>query len=159
MPTVQRVHNYLHTCIIGSHFRDARQCDDCLGLPIAYPAAVHGCYKGSHSLSAALVLAEALHRSTWRMVDKYLVHTPFMASRLLTAGIDQNQVKVLPPYAPDPGEPMTSPGEDFLYVGRLEVAKGVDLLLEAWRSRTRRDARRLRIAGTGPLDPRCAQLP
>ena len=152
VPIVQRVHNYRHTCIEGSHFRDGHQCDDCLGLRLAYPAIKHGCYRGSRPLSVGMVLTETLNRSTWRMVDKFLVHTPFMASRLLTAGIDQSQITVLSPYAPDPGEPTTSPGENFLYVGRLDEGKGIILLLDAWLSRTYRGARRLRIAGTGRLE-------
>lgn len=151
VPVVQRVHNYEHTCVSGAHFRDGHQCDDCLGRRIAYPAIEHGCYRGSRPVSVAKVLAETAHRSTWRMVDKFLVHTPFMASRLLTAGIDQKQITVLSPYAPDPGEPTTSPGENFLFLGRLEEGKGIIFLLDAWRSRTRRDGRRLRIVGIGPL--------
>jgi glycosyltransferase involved in cell wall biosynthesis len=93
-----------------------------------------------------------VNRRTWGMVDKFLVYTPFMARRLLAAGLEQKQITLLPPYAPDPGEPTTSPGEDFLYLGRLDVAKGVNLLLDAWRSRTHRSTRRLRIAGAGPLE-------
>lgn len=152
VPIVQRVHNHAHTCVNGSHFRDARQCDDCLGLRFAYPAIVHGCYRESRPLSAAKVLTETLQRSTWGMVNKFLVHTSFMASRLVTAGISQEQITVFPPYAPDPGEPTTGPGQNFLYLGRLEEGKGINLLLDAWRSRMHRGARRLRIAGTGPLE-------
>ena len=56
-------------------------------------------------------------------------------------------------WAPDPGEP-TSPGNDLLYVGRLEKPKGVNLLLKAWRLGKGHRGRRLRIAGTGPLEDR-----
>jgi len=151
VPVVQRVHNYARTCVAGAHFRDGHQCDDCLGRRIAFPAIMHGCYRESRPQSAGRVLAETVHRHTWRMVDQFLVHTPFMASRLITAGIDQKQVTVLPSYAPDPGEPTASPGKNFLFHGRLEEGKGILFLLEAWRSRTDRGARRLRIVGTGPL--------
>jgi glycosyltransferase involved in cell wall biosynthesis len=85
------------------------------------------------------------------MVDKFLVFTPFMAGRMVTTGIEQSQITVLPAWAPDPGE-SSNPGEDFLFLGRLEEVKGINLLLEAWRSGTRRGNRRLRIAGTGPLE-------
>jgi len=151
VPVVQRVHNYARTCVSGAHFRDGHQCDDCLGRRIVFPAIKHKCYHGSYSQSAARVLSETVHRSTWRMVDQFLVHTPFMASRLITAGIDRKQVTVLPSYAADPGEPTTSPGNNFLFHGRLEEGKGILFLLEAWRSRKDRGARRLRIVGTGPL--------
>ena len=151
-PVVQRVHNNVHTCVSGFHLRDGRQCNECLGRRVAFPAIQHGCYRGSRSLSAAMVLAQNAHRSTWRMVDKFLIPTPFMASRLLTAGIDEKQITVTPPYVPDAGGLTTSPGEDFLFIGRLGEEKGITLLLEAWRSRTRRGTRRLRIGGSGPLE-------
>jgi glycosyltransferase involved in cell wall biosynthesis len=152
LPVVHRVHNHAHTCVSGAHFRDGRQCDDCFGRRIAYPAMEHGCYRGSRPLSVAKVLTETAHRGTWRMVDRFLVHTPFMASRLLSTGLDRSQITVFPPYTFDPGEPTTSPGEDFLFLGRLEEGKGIILLLDAWRSRANRGSRRLRIVGSGPLE-------
>ena len=151
VPVVQRVHNYRRTCVAGSHFRDGHQCDDCVGLRIAYPAIVHRCFRESRTQSTVKVLTETMLRRTWRMVDKFLVFTPFMARRMLAAGIEQRQITVSPAWAPDPGE-STNPGEDFLFLGRLEEIKGINLLLEAWRSGTRRGNRRLRIAGAGPLE-------
>ena len=151
VPIVQRVHNYSHTCIGGLHFRDGHSCDDCVGLRIAYPAIMNGCFRKSRPQSAAKVLAETMLRKTWRMIDKFLVFTPFAAHRLLTAGIEERQITILPAWTPDPGE-STKPGEDFLFVGRLEGYKGIKLLLDAWRSRSRRDNQRLRIAGAGPLE-------
>ena len=152
VPVVHRVHNHAHTCFSGAHFRDGHQCDDCFGRRIAYPALQHGCYRGSRPLSAVKALAETAHHGTWRKVDQFLVHTPFMASRLLSIGLDQSQVTVFPPYAPDPGEPTTGPSGDFMFLGRLEEGKGIILLLDAWRSRKNRGLRRLRIVGTGPLE-------
>ena len=151
VPIVQRVHNYSRTCVNGLHFRDGHSCDDCVGLRIAYPAIMHGCFRESRPQSAAKVLSETMLRKTWRMMDKFLVFTPFAARRLLSAGIEQRQIAILPAWTADPGE-STKPGEDFLFLGRLEGYKGVNLLLDAWRSRSRRDSRRLRIVGTGPLE-------
>ena len=157
VPIVQRVHNYSHTCIGGLHFRDGHSCDDCVGLRIAYPAIMHGCFRESRPQAAAKVLAETMLRKTWRMMDKFLVFTPFAAHRLLSAGIEQRQITILPAWTPDPGK-STKPGEDFLFVGRLEGYKGINLLLDAWRSRSRRDNRRLRIVGAGPLEDRVSSM-
>jgi glycosyltransferase involved in cell wall biosynthesis len=154
-PVVAKIHNNGHSCIRnGVHVRDGLRCEECLGRPIPLPAIQHRCYLGSRTLSAARVLAKSAHRGTWRMVDKFLVPSPFMGFRLITAGIDEKQITVFPTYTPDPGEPTTSPGEDFLFIGRLEEEKGILLLLDAWRSRTRRGTRRLRIGGSGPLEER-----
>jgi glycosyltransferase involved in cell wall biosynthesis len=51
---------------------------------------------------------------------------------------------------PDPGQ-ATTPGRDVLYVGRLDAAKGVDLLLEAWRLGGRDSGRSLVVGGDGPM--------
>ena len=151
VPVVQRVHNYRRTCVAGSHFRDGHQCDDCVGLRIAYPAIVHRCFRQSRSQSTVKVLTETMLRKTWRMVDKFLVFTPFVAGRLLTAGIEQRQITVLPAWTPDPGE-SSNPVKISCSSDGWRRYKGINLLLDAWRSRTRRGNRRLRIAGTGPLE-------
>ena len=55
-----------------------------------------------------------------------------------------------------------SPGRDVLFVGRLDEAKGVDRLLDAWA--VAGSERRLVVAGDGPLgdrvraDPRVVAL-
>jgi glycosyltransferase involved in cell wall biosynthesis len=157
MPIVQTVHNYRHTCVNGLHFRDGHQCYDCIGRRLANPAILHRCYRGSRSQSAAMVLGQAAHRGTWRMVDNFIARTPFMARQLLAVGLDERQITVLPSWVPDPGEPK-APGEDFLYLGRLEEAKGVNLLLEAWSLRKNRSRQRLRVAGTGPLEDRVRSI-
>jgi glycosyltransferase involved in cell wall biosynthesis len=156
VPSVQTVHNYRHTCVNGLHFRDGHLCDDCVGRKVAYPAILHKCYRGSGRQSIAMVTGQTVHRGTWRMVDTFIARTAFMARRLLVAGIKEKQIRVLPPWATNPGEP-ASPGNDFLYLGRLEEAKGVNLLLEAWRLR-KTPARRLLIAGTGPLEDRIRSM-
>ena len=82
----------------------------------------------------AMALGQAAHRGTWGMVDKLIALTPLMARRLLAAGFEEKRITVRPSWTADPGEPAT-PGADFLYLGRLEEAKGINLLLEAWRLR------------------------
>lgn len=151
VPVVQTIHNYRHTCVNGLHFRDGHVCDDCIGHRVAYPAVLHGCYRGSRPQSVAMALGQAAHRGTWGMVDKLIALTPLMARRLLAAGFEEKQIAVRPSWTADPGEP-ASPGVDFLYLGRLEEAKGINLLLEAWRLRKAGGSRRLRIAGTGPSE-------
>ena len=148
---VQTIHNYRHTCVNGLHFRDGHLCDDCIGHRVAYPAVLHGCYRGSRPQSVAMALGQAAHRGTWGMVDKLIALTPLMARRLLAAGFEEKRITVRPSWTADPGEPAT-PGVDFLYLGRLEEAKGINLLLEAWRLRKAGGSRRLRIAGTGPSE-------
>ena len=116
VPIVQTIHNYRHTCVNGLHFRDGHLCDDCIGHRVAYPAVLHGCYRGSRPQSVAMALGQAAHRGTWGMVDKLIALTPLMARRLLAAGFEEKRITVRPSWTADPGEPAT-PGADFLYLG------------------------------------------
>ena len=95
-----------------------------------------------------MALGQAIHRGTWHGVDRFLALTPFMARRLEVAGVPTSRITIRPSWVDDPGQSMPG-GRDFVFVGRLDEAKGVRLLLQAWGPN--RDGRRLVIAGSGPL--------
>jgi glycosyltransferase involved in cell wall biosynthesis len=145
---VQTVHNYRHTCLNGLHFRDGKPCDLCVGRRLPFRGVQFGCYRGSRAQSVPVAIGHAVHLDTWRRVHRYFTLTTFMRDRLLATGIDPSRVEVRPTWAPDPGPP-SGLGANVLFVGRLEEAKGVHLLLEAWRRAGAKG--RLRIVGTGPL--------
>jgi glycosyltransferase involved in cell wall biosynthesis len=73
-----------------------------------------------------------------------------MAERLAQTGISPDRITIRPSWVPDAG-PVTEPGTELLFVGRLDEAKGVRLLLDAWRIAGPGSGRVLRIAGDGPL--------
>jgi glycosyltransferase involved in cell wall biosynthesis len=152
IPVVQTVHNYRHGCVNALHLRDGQPCTDCLGTRLGLPAVQHGCYRGSRAQTVPMTLGQIVHRRTWREdVERYLALTPFMRDKLVVTGIPAERITIRPTWVPDPGE-AGPPGRDVLYVGRLDEAKGVDLLLAAWAD-ARHDGRRLRIVGDGPLAP------
>ena len=73
-----------------------------------------------------------VHRRTWRDgVARYLALTPFMRDMLVSSGLPAERITVRPTWVPDPGS-AGEPGRDVLYVGRLDEAKGIDRLLDAW---------------------------
>ncbi|HEY3529245.1 MAG TPA: glycosyltransferase [Nocardioides sp.] len=151
VPVVQTVHNYRHGCVNGLHLRDGHPCTDCLGTRFGLPAVRHGCYRGSRLQTLPMTAGQNFHRSTWREgISRYLALTPFARDKLVATGVPAERVTVRPTWVPDPGHD-PEPGNDVLFVGRLDQAKGVDRLLEAWASGGRRSGRRLRIAGDGPL--------
>jgi glycosyltransferase involved in cell wall biosynthesis len=150
IPVVQTVHNYRHGCVNGLHLRDGRPCTDCLGTRLGLPAVRHGCYRGSRAQTVPMTIGQNVHRSTWRQgVAQYLVLTSFMRDKLVATGVSADRVRVRPTWVPDPGG-AGAPGRDVLFVGRLDEAKGVDRLLDAW-ARGRPDGRRLVVAGDGPM--------
>ena len=75
-----------------------------------------------------------------------------MAGVLLRGGLPENKVFHLPNFL-DPSGVMvgTTPGEGWLYAGRLAPEKGVDTLIEA---AARLPQATLTVCGSGPLEPR-----
>jgi glycosyltransferase involved in cell wall biosynthesis len=150
VPVVQTVHAYRHTCVNGLHVRDGRVCTDCLGTRLNLPSVRHACYRGSRLQTVPVTLGLDLHRRTWRDgVDRFLALTPFMRDLLVAGGLPAERISIRPTWVPDPWL-AGAPGRDVLYVGRLDQAKGVDRLLDAW-AQGRPEGRRLLLAGDGPL--------
>lgn len=150
VPVIQTVHNYRQVCASGLYFRDGGICTDCRGRAFGLPAITHSCYRDSKAQSALMATALAVHRPTWRSVDRYIALTDAIADHLRDYGIRADHITVKPNSVPDPG-PVTAGGDGFLFVGRLSAEKGLALLLDAWRRHPEASLGRLRIAGDGPL--------
>jgi glycosyltransferase involved in cell wall biosynthesis len=151
VPVVHTVHAYRHSCVNGLHLRDGRVCTDCLGTRLNLPSLQHGCYRDSRLQTLPVTVGLDVHRGTWRDgVARFLALTPFMRDMLVATGIPGDRITVRPTWVPDPGVAET-PGDEILYVGRLDEAKGIDRLLDAWRIRGRDSGRRLTVVGDGPL--------
>ena len=147
---VQTVHNFRHVCASGTFFRDGSPCTSCLGKRLPWPAVEHGCYRGSRAQSVALGAAIVRHRGTWSRLDRFLPVSRFVADLLVTSGIPEDQIRVVPNHIPDPGPPAKL-GQGFLFAGRLSHEKGVGILLEAWERSELGSLTQLTIAGDGPL--------
>jgi glycosyltransferase involved in cell wall biosynthesis len=156
VPVVQTVHNFRQVCSSGLYFRDGHNCHDCRDRAFGLPAVVHRCYRGSTVQSALMATTLAVHRPTWRSVDRFIALTGAIAEHLRDYGIPADRIVVKPNGIPDPGEP-TAPGDGFLYAARLSPEKGLGLLLDAWRRHPDGSSGQLRIAGDGELRPLAEQ--
>ncbi|SCL61175.1 Glycosyltransferase involved in cell wall bisynthesis [Micromonospora citrea] len=152
VPVVQTVHNYRQVCSSGLYFRDGMICQDCRGRALGVPAIVHRCYRGSRAQSALMATTLAVHRGTWRSVDRFVALTSAVADHLRDYGIPAERIVVKPNGIPDPGTPAPL-GDGFLYMARLSPEKGLGLLLDAWRRHPDGALGPLRIAGDGELRP------
>lgn len=150
VPVVQTVHNYRQVCSSGVYFRDGAICQDCKGKALGVPAIRNRCYRGSTVQSALMATTLAVHRPTWRSVDRFVALTSQIATHLREYGIPADRIVVKPNGIPDPGRPAPL-GEGFFYLGRLSPEKGLGLLLDAWRRHPDGALGPLRIAGDGEL--------
>lgn len=150
VPVVHTLHNFRQTCANGLFFRDGHDCHDCVGRVVPTPAVWHACYRGSRAQSAVMAATLALHRGTWRGLDRVLALTPAMAQHAHALGVPAQRVVVRPNAVADPGPP-SGPGAGFLFAGRLSPEKGVGLLLDAWARHPVGALGTLRLAGDGPL--------
>lgn len=152
VPVVQTLHNYRPLCPAATFFRDGHVCEDCLGKTLAFPAVVHGCWRGSRAQSVAPAAMVSVHRAlgTWKkQVDLYVALSGFSRAKFIAGGFPADKIAVKPNFVlPDPGE---GPGDGgfVLFAGRLSAEKGVPTLLHAWKRLAGRIP--LVMAGDGPL--------
>lgn len=148
VPVVQTVHNHRHVCMKGTYFRDGRECRDCLGHRFPHPGVQHGCYRGSRAQSLSMGVSMGAHHGTWRGLDRYLALTPQIAAHLESAGFPADRVEIRPNTVDDPGMAPQA-GSGFVFVGRVNSDKGIDLLLDAWTRRADGELGPLTVVGDG----------
>lgn len=154
VPVVMTVHNHRHTCVKGTFRRDGGACHDCVGSVTLWPAVAHGCYRGSRMQSLPAAGALVAHRSSWAAVDRFIAISAAIRDSLVAGGVALERVVVKHNAVPDPGAPAppaADAGRTFVFVGRLEEEKGVQLLLDAWCAVPDGTLGRLVLVGSGPL--------
>jgi glycosyltransferase involved in cell wall biosynthesis len=155
VPVVATLHNYKLLCASGEFYRDGRTCHDCAAGALL-PGIAHGCYRGSRLATVPVAASTALHRSAWRtLVSAYVFISA--AQRDLMAGLDlpPERVFVKHNFVPEGPPVLAARRHRVAYLGRLDAAKGLPLLMEAWdvfRARHRDAPLRLAVAGGGPLE-------
>jgi glycosyltransferase involved in cell wall biosynthesis len=147
---VQMVHDFRFLCPNGWFFTGGAVCERCKAGNTLH-AIVHRCYRNSYSLSAvyAASVARARSQGIFDTVSLFVCPTPFMAGKLIEAGVPPTRTRIKPHFMDIPPPDAARAGDYALYLGRLSPEKGVRTLLRAWREL--KDVP-LRVAGTGPLD-------
>jgi glycosyltransferase involved in cell wall biosynthesis len=153
IPVVATVHNYRMACLAGTFFRAGSICTQCDGRRLPTAGIRHRCYRGSGAQSLAAGVGQLAHQGTWRSLNAYIVLNDFMAEYLRRQGIRPDLVHVRPTSSNEGPQPPSATGRDVLFMGRLDAAKGLPMLLEAWSlAQASKHGRKLVIAGTGPLE-------
>lgn len=156
-PVVQTIHNFRLICPGATFYRDGHICEDCVehGMRCAVK---HRCYRGSRVQTLACVISTKIHRKIgiYRKIN-YICLTDFNKQKLLQfKQICPERVFVKPNFVDGPKTiiPYEQRKNQFVFVGRLDKLKGIDLLLKAWKMMGT-EAPKLIIFGSGPMEEWC----
>ncbi|RGF72117.1 glycosyltransferase [Ruminococcus sp. AF31-14BH] len=157
VPVVQTIHNFRLLCPGATFYRDGHICEDCVSKGLMC-AVKHKCYRESRLQTLACVISTKIHRLTgiYGKIN-YICLTEFNKKKLLELKqIKEEQVFVKPNFVESIGEfiPEEERVNQFIFVGRLDKLKGIDLLLKAW-EKMGEDAPKLIVCGTGPMEEWC----
>lgn len=157
VPVVQTVHNFRLLCPGATFYRDGHICEDCVKYGL-WCAVKHKCYRESRVQTLACVLSTWFHRKTGIYGKiKYICLTEFNKKKLLNLKqINPEKVFVKPNFVESKaGFVSEEKREDqFVFAGRLDKLKGVNILFEAWKSMGE-NAPKLVVCGTGPMEEWC----
>jgi len=157
VPVVQTIHNFRLLCPGATFYRDGHICEDCIKYGLIC-ALKHNCYRKSKIQTLACVINIRIHRITgiYGKIN-YICLTQFNKNKLLNLKhISAERVFVKPNFVDSVTEivPRKQREDQFIFAGRLDKLKGIDILLEAWK-RMGESAPKLIVCGTGPMEKWC----
>ena len=147
VPVVQTIHNFRMVCPGATFFRDGNICEECRTKGMR-KAIRYSCYRNSRVQTLACVLNLKIHSLTgiYRKIN-YICLTEFTKNKL-KAHTKGAKVFIKPNFVYDLGM-KKSHMDYYLFVGRVEEIKGIDLLIDAFKYLPEQ---KLKIAGRGELD-------
>lgn len=151
IPVVQTIHNFRFFCINALMYRDGKPCELCAKGALK-PGIQHKCYHDSKLQSVLCAYTLWHHRRKGiYSYPKYIALTDFGKEKFCQAMKDYvkpEQVTVLPNFVADYQPEKKKAGDYFICVSRLDITKGVKLLVEQW---PEDQSKQLLICGDGPL--------
>jgi glycosyltransferase involved in cell wall biosynthesis len=148
-PLVATLHSFRPLCANGYLFRDGQVCLRC-PQGDRWGAVRFGCYRDSRAASLPLAIANrgVAADPLLQAASPILVLSERARSVYLEAGVPAAKLVRDWNFVPDSlaTAPGGTPGDAWLFVGRLSAEKGIERLLAEWPA-----DRRLVVAGDGPL--------
>ena len=160
VPVVQTIHNFRLLCPAATFYRDGHICEDCLKKGLRC-AVIHGCYRNNRFETLACVINTKLHRMTgiYKKIN-FICLTEFNKGKILELKqIRKNKVFVKPNFVDNKKEIILNEKRknQFVFVGRLDKLKGIDLLFKTWKQ-TEDGTGKLIVCGTGPMEEWCKKF-
>ena len=151
VPVVQTVHNFRLVCPGATFYRDGHICEDCMKKGL-WCAVRHKCYRGSKIQTLACALTLTIHRimGIYKKIN-YICLTEFTKDKIKSV-VDPERVYIKPNFVYD--QKGLNQAEDYyIFVGRVEEIKDVNVLVDAFRSMP---SKKLKIVGRGDLSEHIA---
>ncbi|KAA3656531.1 MAG: glycosyltransferase family 1 protein [Calditrichaeota bacterium] len=150
VPVVQTLHNFRFLCPAATFLRAGEICEKCQEHGL-FESVWHGCYRNSRLQSA--VVAHTLHqhrkRKTFKEhIDAFIALTEFHRSKFIQGGLPEKKIFVRANFTRPVQLERQEPGDFVLFIGRLSPEKGLNTLINAWKSMPEIP---LKIAGSGPM--------
>jgi len=145
------LHNYRLLCPSALLFFKGKVFLSSIHTSFPWQAVKKGVYKNSRLLTFWMALSMQFHQwaKTWQHCNRFIVLSNsakqiFLYSKL---NLRDEQFVVKPNFATIEHPPLSNPGDDFLYIGRLSEEKGIRLILHLFSSLPYK----IKFAGDGPL--------
>jgi glycosyltransferase involved in cell wall biosynthesis len=151
IPAVMTAHDLKIACPAYKMLNSEGICERCKTGSVLN-VIKYKCVRDSLAASAIVAAESALHRTLQsynRLLTRVIAPSRFFEHKLIEWGVPAQKITYIPNYVDaSKFSPGFTPGEYFLYFGRLAVEKGVGTLIKAAKL-----ARvHLKIAGTGPME-------
>lgn len=163
IPVVQTIHNFRLLCPGATFYRDGAICEDCLSNGLRC-AVKHKCYRGSRVQTIACIITLIVHRllGTYKKLN-YICLTEFNMKKIMELNrrgkkrIDESRIFIKPNFVNIERKiiPYKFRKNQFIFVGRLDKLKGIDILLKAWKEIKNSD---LIVCGIGPEYKNCEEF-
>lgn len=133
IPVVQTLHNYRLLCSNAYLFKNGNVCEECIGKSL-YHSVKYGCYRDSRIQTFALARMVEKHRKlgTWSTkIDAYIALTNFSKIKFVEGGLPEDKIIVKPNFLSSDLGFNYNTQNYFLFAGRLDITKGIEVILEA----------------------------
>jgi len=136
LPVVQTLHNYRIICPGALLMRDGKICEQCIENS-PYRAVINKCYRNSifGTLAVARMIERQRSLNGWNTkVDRYIALTNFAKRKFVQGGIEEKRIVVKPNFTQilETGHSTIDARREAIFVGRLSLEKGIDILIDAW---------------------------
>jgi len=157
--SVMTLHDFKLAAPCYTLVRDDDVCTSCVGRRFPLDSIRYACIRGSKIKSLLCAVEAVVHRPAYRsLIDHFIVPSSYAKSIAAQAGLPADKISVVR-WGVDPIQThgMLDIGDSrrpfFFFGGRLELTKGIDLILDLWARSDLRGSFDLIVAGDGSLSP------